>query len=126
MTTLEFAHERVADMVAAIGEEYSNQLVKTAEEYAKRADYEHPINRSPKAVAAGSIYLASLMVNEPMTQTEIKDSCDVSTVAIRESYHEIAECEDIQLRQTRTGRRNDMDSWRPSWDAVKSLIRGGK
>jgi len=119
---LDFAHEQVADMVDNLDEWYSEELIEKAEEYAKRADYEHPINRSPKAVAAGSIYLASMLVNEPMTQTEIKEHCDVSTVAIRESYREIAEYEDIQLRRTRKGKRHDMDSWRPSWDEVKRFL----
>lgn len=123
---LDLAHEKVADMVDDLDEWYSEKLIETAEEYAKRADYEHPINRSPKAVAAGSIYLASMLVNEPMTQTEIKENCDVSTVAIRDSYHEIAEYEGIELRQTRKGKRNDMDSWRPTWDELQSKLRGGQ
>jgi len=123
---LDFAHEQVADMVDALDEWYSEELIEQAEAYAKRADFEHPINRSPKAVAAGSIYLASMLVNEPMTQTEIKENCDVSTVAIRDSYHEIAEYEGINLRRTGTGKRNDMDSWRPTWDELKSRVGGGQ
>jgi len=56
-----------------------------------------------------------LMHNEKVQQSVIGESCDVSTAALRDAYHEIANHEGIDLKRTRRGRRNDQDSWRPSF-----------
>lgn len=112
MTDLKLAADEVAPMITQIDKRLSNEVEKRAKEFAERADFEHPINRSPKVVAAGAIYLSAMLLNEPVTQKEISDPCDVSSVAIRDAYPEIAEYEGINLRHTSQGRRNGWNSKR--------------
>jgi len=110
---LALASEQIDDTVDGLG--LSQQCVAKAAGFAKRADFEHPINRSPSAVAAGSVYLAALLVNEKVTQATISETADVSRVAIRNAYQDIADHEGIPLR-TRRGRgttrsRRGSKSW---------------
>jgi len=112
MTELKLAADEVTPMIEQIDKYLSNEVETRATEFAERADFEYPINRSPKVVAAGAIYLASMLLNEPLTQKEIHEACNVSSVAIRDAYPEIAECEGINLRHTRQGRRNGWNSKR--------------
>ncbi|QGX95915.1 hypothetical protein EI982_14535 [Haloplanus rallus] len=98
---LSLASDQIDDVVDGLG--LSEECIAKATGYAERADFEHPINRSPSAVAAGAVYLASRMVNEKRTQAVLSDSAGVSRVAIRNAYQEIAEHEGIPSR-TRPGR----------------------
>jgi transcription initiation factor TFIIIB Brf1 subunit/transcription initiation factor TFIIB len=97
--SLTFANELVDEIADGLG--LSEQCLDRATAYAKRADFDHPINRSPSAVAAGSVYLAALMVNEKVTQATLSESSDVSRVAIRNAYQDIAQHEGISLRNRR-------------------------
>lgn len=124
MTDLQLAKDEVEPMLDQIETHLSNEVAETALGYAKRADMEHPINRSPRVVAGASIYLAALLCNEAVTQSEIHNSCDVSMVAIREAYQEIAECEGIELTRTRRGQRNRSNSLRPKYKEYFGVFGG--
>lgn len=120
MTELEFASDKVASFCDDIDADLSDEVRTQATDYARRADYEHPINRSPNVVAAASIYLAGLLLTHRMprhklTQTDVADACGVSDVALRDCYQELADYENITLRRTRKGKKNQMDSYRPRW-----------
>lgn len=99
MSELTFASDLIEDVVDGLG--LSQKCIKRATGYAKRADFEHPINRSPSATAAGAVYLAALLVNEKVTQADISETADVSRVAIRNAYQEIAEHEGFALEDRR-------------------------
>jgi len=122
MTSLQLGADRVPEMACQLDTQLSQEAIETAEDYARRADYEHPINRSPNAIAGGALYLACMLVNEKVTQTEIASNCDISGAAIRETYQEIAEHEGITMERTRTGRRNRWDQWRPK---IREFLRFG-
>lgn len=92
---LTMAADRVDGVVDQL--DVSDEVRGLATEFADRADWDHPINRSPAAVAAGAIYLAGLLANEKRTQAAIAEAGDVSEVAIRQTYVEIAEHEDIPM-----------------------------
>lgn len=88
-----------ADEVDVIVDELalSNEARERAREMAERADFEHPINRTPEAVAAGAVYLAGCLVNEKQTQEVVADAAGVHTVTVRNAYRELAECEGFEI-----------------------------
>jgi transcription initiation factor TFIIB len=47
--------------------------------------------RNPVGLAAAAIYAASLLTNEPVTQREVSEVADISTVTIRNRYRELLE-----------------------------------
>jgi transcription initiation factor TFIIB len=49
--------------------------------------------RSPVGLAAAAIYAASLLTNESVTQHEVSEATDISTVTIRNRYRELLEAE---------------------------------
>lgn len=105
MSDLQLAKDEVEPMLDQIDKPLSNEVLQTALEYAHKADMEYPINRSPKSVAAGSIYFASLLCNEKITQSKLSESVNVSESAIRESYLDIAEAEGFDIRRERQTKR---------------------
>lgn len=79
----------------------STQFRARAARMARRAEMRHPINKAPSTVAASAVYLTTLL--EPdhgYTQDEVADAADVSAVAIRNCYAEIAEAEGITLSRS--------------------------
>jgi transcription initiation factor TFIIIB Brf1 subunit/transcription initiation factor TFIIB len=113
VTELELAHTKIDDMVAALDADLSEEVVERARELAKNADF-GPINRSPSGIAAASIYLASLLKNEKVTQPEIAARTDTSIVTIRDCYHELSEYEGYRTPKSqgrhRGVRKTDEDS----------------
>ena len=100
MTDLDLAEPRVEEICSNLG--LSEEATETAEEFARRADMEHPINRSGRVVAASAVYCAALLVNEKRTQAEVGAAADgVSAVAIRGAYTEILEHEGYPTRRSR-------------------------
>jgi hypothetical protein len=69
----------------------SEQFEQKARTLARKCEREWPINRQPATLAAASIYLSGLLVNEKLTQREIAAVAPVGTAAIREGYIEICE-----------------------------------
>ncbi|WP_299262184.1 transcription initiation factor IIB [Halorientalis sp.] len=50
--------------------------------------------KSPVGLAAASVYAASLLANEKVTQSEVSEVASISEVTIRNRYHELLEAED--------------------------------
>lgn len=84
-TAPEYVDEFIGDL------DVSNEVAKRARRYAWMYGIEKSLNRSPRSIAAASIYWAGLVSNEKLTQGEVQAATDVSQVAIRETYHQIAE-----------------------------------
>lgn len=84
-----FAHERVPDVAAELP--ISNEATELAVEYATTADKSAEINKSPSVVAAASLYLSCLFVNETQTQRVVADAAGVSPVSVRNCYGKLAE-----------------------------------
>ena len=49
--------------------------------------------KSPVGLAAATIYAASLLTNEKVTQSQVSDVADISEVTIRNRYHELLDIE---------------------------------
>jgi len=71
-------------------------VIDLAAAFYERALIEHPINRTPRVVAAGAVYLAALMENEKVTQEAVAEQSGVSVVSIRDAYLEIADHEGLR------------------------------
>lgn len=87
--SLVFAHDRVPEVASELP--ISNEAVEMAVEYATTADKSAEINKSPSVVAAASLYLSCLFVNETQTQRVVADAAGVSPVSVRNCYGKLAE-----------------------------------
>jgi transcription initiation factor TFIIIB Brf1 subunit/transcription initiation factor TFIIB len=117
------AHARAAELVDEFLEQIegwqSNQLQRRARGFAARGELHHPINRTPSTIAAGAIRVASLLVNEKLTQTEIADQVDVSRSSVGKAEHEIVDHEGLQ--RTDADDPNANQAW---WRrTVRRLVR---
>jgi transcription initiation factor TFIIIB Brf1 subunit/transcription initiation factor TFIIB len=102
-STLDLGSDRVGDVCDAL--DLSEHAQERAFELARAADFEHAsINRSPDAVAAGAVYLAAILVNEPQTQAAVSGAAGVCGPTVRKTYHELAEAEGIALERRCRGR----------------------
>ena len=72
----------------------SEDAIDLAREYAIRAWYEYPVNRSKRVIAAASLYLSGLYANEKRTQEEIKEVSGVTHATITDAYRDILQYED--------------------------------
>jgi transcription initiation factor TFIIB len=50
--------------------------------------------KSPVGLAAASVYAASLLANEKVTQNQVSEVANISEVTIRNRYHELLEAEE--------------------------------
>lgn len=119
MTELRLGHQEVRPLAAQLRTNLEEDTIKRAVEIAERADLEHPINRSPNAVAVASLYIAGLLEAQKVTQGELSERCDVAVATIRACYLEIGEHEglvesDRDLEPSDDGR----------WEVLKQKIRG--
>jgi transcription initiation factor TFIIB len=64
---------------------------------AKAKDFDN--GRSPIAIAAGAIYIASVLSNQRRTQAEIAAVCGVTEVTIRNCYKQMVEMLDIDFNE---------------------------
>lgn len=113
------AAELVDEFLKTIEGWQSNQLQRRARGFAARAELHHPINRTPSTIAAGAIRVASLLVNEKLTQTEIAEAVDVSRSSIGKAEHEIVDHEGLQRSDS-----DDPMAVRPWWRrTVRRLVR---
>mgnify|MGYP006289378023 CR=1 FL=1 len=102
--SLTFGSEKVSDIAKRM--DLPGDVVEKAEWLAKRADFEHPINRSPDVIAAGAVYIACRLHNERRYRGEVTDVSGVSKQSITECYQEICYHEDILLgKETKLGRK---------------------
>lgn len=115
---LELSKRHVSDM--ADGLDVSEKTIEHAERQALRVDREYAINRSPKTIAAASIYMHALFNNEKVTQDELERRTGVGAVTISRCYREIADAEGypVQTYDRDSGVVNDVDHARGFFDRV--------
>lgn len=118
-----FANEQVADICRALG--LSGEATQKAQAIAERVDYEYPINRSPSVVAASSVYIAGLLVNEKRVQHEIADAAGVSEGSIRDAYPEICDHEGIPIDRSQGKDTQPRRGIRHLAEVKKRLFRQG-
>ncbi|GAA0304153.1 hypothetical protein [Halarchaeum salinum] len=87
--------------------ERSTETVERARGYARRAELEHPINRSPRAVAAASVYLAAMMNGEKATQAAVSGAVGVNPQTLRDALGEISEAEEEFQVGTGSGKSHE-------------------
>jgi len=87
MTELDLGSDCVDNIASEL--DVSEDATDRAREIAEAADFEYPVNRSPRVVAAASVYLACLLHNEKRYQHEITEVVDVSEAAIGECNQEL-------------------------------------
>lgn len=102
--SLVFAHDRVPEVASELS--ISDEATELAVEYATTADKSAEINKSPSVVAAASLYLSCLFVDETQTQRVVADAAGVSPVSVRNCYGKLAEVNGVaagvpQLMATR-------------------------
>lgn len=123
-TELQLAHERVPALADEL--ELSDEAREQAVAYAKRADYDYPINRSPDVVAAASVYLVGLLVNEKRTQDEVAAAAGVGRNSISRAYQELGEQEGFRVGPRREETSKDMQktTWSTLRDRLRRWVRG--
>lgn len=123
-TQLQLAHERVPALAEEL--ELSDEAREQAVAYAKRADYDYPINRSPDVVAAASVYLVGLLVNEKRNQDDVAAAAGVTTHSIRAAYQELAEQEGFRVgaRREETSTDPEETTWSTMRERLRRWLRG--
>jgi hypothetical protein len=101
--------KRIGTICDAIDQPVSRDLRSKAAQLARRAEYQHPMNRSPSVTAASAVYLAGLLVNEKLTQQTVAEAADVAEQSIRDGYRELFEHEDIAAGVELRDGRDDGD-----------------
>jgi hypothetical protein len=86
---------RIGPICDAIDQPVSRDLRSKATQLARRAELEHPMNRSASVTAASAVYLAGLLENEKLTQQTVADAAGVNVQSIRDGYRELFEHEGI-------------------------------
>jgi len=103
------AESRAATLVSEYVDNFepsvSDEHETKAQQFARDAELNEPINRAPSSIAAGAIYAAGVVVNEKRTQGEVAAACEVSQQTIRSAYTEILEAEGYSLKH-----RSDSDA----------------
>lgn len=74
-------------------EQRARELIRTAKEHAAHS------GKSPVGLAAAALYASSILANEKLTQDEVGEVADVSTVTIRNRYHELLDVEQTTTKQ---------------------------
>lgn len=92
------APELIDEFLQALDIPEGSETAADAREYARRHGFEEPIDRSPRAVAAGSIYLAHMFeAGRTLTQEQIQEQTGVSPRTVTLTYREIARAEGIAI-----------------------------
>lgn len=74
----------------------SNEARDTAAEYARKyGDEVAAVTNTPRVIGAAAVYATCVLVNEKQTQEEVSEAADVSTPAIRDAFHAMAEHDDV-------------------------------
>lgn len=90
----------VPDILDDLDRETSREFEQRASRMARNAELQYPVNASPRALAAASVYASGLLVNEKVYQDDLADTSDVSTTVIRRVYTEILNEEGIDFRNS--------------------------
>ncbi|HWG91732.1 MAG TPA: transcription initiation factor IIB [Candidatus Thermoplasmatota archaeon] len=76
----------------------ANETELQAMDLVRRAvEAEVTSGKDPKSVAAGAIYIASVLSGEPRTQKDVSEASGVTEVTIRNRYKELIEALDIRF-----------------------------
>ena len=67
----------------------ARELLRTAAEQGIHS------GKSPVGLAAAALYAGALLTNRQITQDEVSEAADVSTVTIRNRYQELLEAQEI-------------------------------
>lgn len=111
---------RVIELAHAL--DLSEDTRELAREYAIRAWYEYPVNRSAEAIAAGAVYMAALVENEKRTQPAVCAVADCGETALRNAYHAMWEYEFPESHAAMQGDTSDADAGR-GWSMSDIPIR---
>ncbi|KXB08506.1 hypothetical protein AKJ56_01125 [candidate division MSBL1 archaeon SCGC-AAA382N08] len=84
-------------------EEIQEEIREKAKQIISEYREEKPISGSPSVNAAASIYIASLLLDERLTQKKIASAFDVTSAGLRERYSRIAESIGIDYTHTISG-----------------------
>lgn len=115
------AADRVEEIVKELDFPEDGEVAEKAKAMAYRAEWVYPINRAPSTIAAGSVYLASLLCNEKRTQQQVSEASDVGIPAIQRAYPEIGEAEGYPMRNhSNVGASDESES------SERSIIEGIK
>lgn len=126
MGELQFSEPMVEDMCEELG--LSEKTTKAAKAQARRVDRTHPINRSPRAIAAASVYFQCLMNNEKRTQAAVCEVAGVGEHTIRNAYREIAKAEGLPIDGGGSGEAEKSAGstrvYHSLWPQVKRTAKG--
>jgi len=81
------AHELVPEITSEVSTRKSTR--ERAVSIAKQTEYEYPVNRASKIIAAAAVYIASYETQEYLTQQEIATAAPTGTNSIRDCYRDI-------------------------------------
>lgn len=90
---IELGRDLVEGVAARADPPIDDQTVEAARTLAERADLEHPINGPAKGIAAGALYLASLLCDVTLSQRQVAEAADVCERTVHNYYEAIADHE---------------------------------
>lgn len=108
--------------VAARELRLSTETIEEAQGYARRAELEHPINRTPRAIAAASVYLAAMMNAEKETQDAVCEVVGCRTLTLRNALGEITDVEEQFAVGTGSGQSHANPT--PETPSLLDKVRG--
>lgn len=85
--------------------EPSDNFKMRASELAREIELESTVNRAPRMIAAGSVYLTSLARGSGYTQDDISKAYDCSDVGLRHTYRDIAETDGWEIQEHANGQK---------------------
>ena len=85
--------------------EPSTAFKMRASELARSIELESTVNRAPRMIAAGSVYLTSLARGSGYTQDDISNAYDCSGVGLRHTYRDIAETDGWEIEEHANGQK---------------------
>lgn len=92
MGELTFAYDLVEPIVEEVG--LSQDVRRRAEAIAGKWDMFHSYGEAPRTIAAASVYVAGLLENEKVTQSEVGAAAGCSAPSIREAYRRLLDVDD--------------------------------
>jgi len=94
----------VDDAAGNLEQPLGDRCKEQARQIAKETELHKPINRAPSAVAAASVYIATVLNCEKQKQEHIAEAFGVSAVTVRNNYKEMLGLESDLVRQQVVGR----------------------
>lgn len=92
MNEFRYGYERVEMYGDKLG--LSDRVVGRAMDRCKEVELDSTINRSPKTIAAASIYIESLLNNEKKSIDEVCDVVGLTAYSLKKAYVDLIEFDD--------------------------------